>query len=140
MNTPHKKAIISKIDKYEIHIDGDNSYSSAKTYEEAQAIAKEMEEEYKKEWQEKNSAQAKEQERLKTLSGNIDNYIHLLKRTLWNLQHTKDKTQTTLALIENYKDIIKDLKGLYEETHTCVYHAGWMNDTPYYSIEQREKE
>lgn len=129
------KAVIQKIDRYDIHLKGYNSYCHAKTLEEAEKIAKEMESEALAEWEKANSRETKEHERLELLNQSIGNYVAKLKKELWTLQHGS-KTQITLAIIENLKEEIKHLKGFHEGKLACFWHNGVFRDSDSYTIEE----
>jgi hypothetical protein len=123
------KAVITKIDKYDIHLNGDNCYRSASTREEAEKIAKAMESEALAEFEKANSEATKERKHLELLDGSLRNYVCKLMKELWTLQHlpASQKTATTLTIIENMKEEIKNLR--------CDWHNGIFRDSDSYSIE-----
>lgn len=110
METKPRKYIIKKIDEYSIHVEGDNTYQSAKSRAEAVKIGKEMLKEEQERWNKYFSEKAKQIEKERTMLHTLKNYPKVLRRDFDYL--FKDKNATPQR--EDILEIIKTLKLIAE--------------------------
>lgn len=133
---PKIEAVVKKIDKYEIHLRGDNTFYSAKTKEEADKIAKRIEEESQQKRDDDNNKERKYYERIELIHWNTNKYLKIISKKLWHLQRQKPKPEETIKELKQVKD---DIKGFLNGTRETYYNTGYFGDSGYYSVQSIEK-
>ena len=129
------EAEVKKIDHYEVRLKGSGTYTTAKTQEEAQKIAKKWEAESRAEWEKENNAEAKRTERLEELEWQMEMFHRYLKRNLWNYQHKKAELN-----IADFKEFVKELQDIIANKRRIAYSRSMLGCGDSYYFKDVESE